>query len=115
MKKTNMKSCFVCAVLALPCVSSFAVSGYELANTKDCFSCHSVDYKVIGPAYKDVAAKYAGNRNAEEALIKKVMHGGSGVWGSARMPANTQVNEVEARRLVEWVLSQGQAQAQAAK
>lgn len=110
MKKINMKSCFASALLAMPCVITFAMSGYDLADSKDCFSCHSVDYKVIGPAYKDVAAKYAGSRSAEEMLIKKVMHGGSGTWGSTRMPAN-RVNEAEARKLVEWVLSQNRIQA----
>lgn len=83
----------------------------QLADAKDCFSCHSVDDQSIGPAYKDVAEKYEGQKNAEDMLIKKVMQGGSGTWGTTRMPANTQVNEEEARILVEWVLSQNKVSA----
>jgi cytochrome c len=77
----------------------------DLANQKDCFSCHSIEVRVIGPAYKDVAARYAGRSDAVAQLTRKVMRGGSGNWGTSRMPANQQVNEQEARELVEWVLS----------
>ena len=68
-------------------------------------ACHSVDQKVIGPAYKDVAAKYAGQADAVAKLTTKVMKGGSGVWGAVPMPANPQVNEAEAKQLVTWILS----------
>ena len=60
----------------------------------------------MGPAYKDVAAKYAGQKDAEAKLVSKVIKGGSGVWGAIPMPANTQVSEAEAHTLVKWVLSQ---------
>jgi cytochrome c len=59
----------------------------------------------VGPAYKDVAKKYAGDKTAADKLAKKVMEGGSGVWGPVPMPANTQVNAAEAKQLVAWVLS----------
>ena len=78
----------------------------ELAQKKNCMACHAVDKKVIGPAYKDVAAKYAGQADAVAKLSQKVMKGGSGVWGAVPMPANPQVTEAEAKQLVEWVLSQ---------
>jgi cytochrome c len=77
-----------------------------LATAKNCLDCHNVDKKVVGPAYKDVAAKYRGDKAAETRLVNKVMQGGGGVWGIPKMPSNPQVNEAEARALVAWVLSQ---------
>jgi cytochrome c len=74
-----------------------------LAQSKGCLSCHSVDAKVVGPAYKDVAKKYAGNKAAEDQLVKKVVGGGSGNWGTMPMPGG-MANEAEARVLVKWIL-----------
>ncbi len=85
--------------------SSAAFANADLAKSKNCMACHSVGNKVIGPAFKDVAAKYAGQKDAEAKLVQKVMKGGSGVWGTAVMPANPQVSEAEAHTLVKWVLS----------
>jgi len=93
-----------CAVLAL--ASNAALANADLAKKSNCLACHSVANKVIGPAFKEVAAKYAGQKDAEDKLVKKVLKGGSGVWGTAVMPANPQVSEAEARTLVKWVLSQ---------
>ena len=87
-------------------VSNVAMANAELAKAKNCMTCHSVENKVVGPAFKDVAAKYKGDKGAEDRLAQKVLKGGSGVWGPVPMPANTQVNEAEARTLVKWVLSQ---------
>lgn len=84
---------------------AMAADPADLAKSKNCLACHSVANKVVGPAYKDVAAKYAGQQDAEGKLVKKVMKGGSGVWGAIPMPANTQVNEAEAHTLVKWILS----------
>ena len=89
------------AALAAP-----ALANPELAQKKNCMACHAVDKKVIGPAFKDVAAKYAGDKEAPAKLATKVMKGGSGAWGQIPMPANPQVSEAEAKQLVEWVLSQ---------
>lgn len=86
--------------------SGAAMANADLAKAKNCMACHSVQSKVVGPAFKDVAAKYAGQKDAEDKLVQKVMKGGSGVWGAVPMPANAQVNEAEARTLVKWVLSQ---------
>ncbi|RQP25832.1 c-type cytochrome [Piscinibacter terrae] len=99
-----MKSLSV-AILALAAATS-AFANPQLAQQKNCMACHSVDKKVVGPAYKDVAAKYAGQKDAVEKLTQKVMKGGSGAWGQVPMPANPQVNEAEAKTLVQWVLSQ---------
>jgi cytochrome c len=99
-------SLMMCLVLgALVSNAALAVNPTDLAKSKNCFACHSVNNKVIGPAYKDVAAKYAGQKDAEDKLTQKVMKGGSGVWGTAPMPANTQVTPEEARTLVKWILS----------
>jgi cytochrome c len=82
-----------------------ALADQALAQAKNCFSCHAIDKKVVGPAYKDVAQKYAGQKGAVDKLAAKIMKGGSGVWGPVPMPANTQVNEAEAKKLAAWVLS----------
>lgn len=88
------------------CVSQAALANADLAKAKNCMACHAISSKLVGPAYKDVAAKYAGQKDAEDKLTLKVMKGGSGVWGAVPMPANPQVTEAEARTLVKWVLSQ---------
>jgi cytochrome c len=108
MKNSRFKSSIAYCVFvaaALTCMSSTAMANEDLAEQKDCFSCHSTDVRSIGPSYKDVSARYAGRQDAVAALTKKVMQGGSGAWGKKRMPANENVNEAEARELVEWVLS----------
>jgi cytochrome c len=99
--------CSLLVILAVSALASnAAMANADLAKAKNCMTCHSVANKVVGPAFKDVAARYAGQKDAEEKLVQKVMKGGSGVWGAVPMPANTQVNEAEARTLVKWVLSQ---------
>src|SRR3954465_4639320 len=93
------------AVLAV-FVASPAFAQQDLAQKKNCMACHAVDKKLVGPAYKDVAAKYAGQKDAVDKLTQKVLKGGSGNWGAVPMPANPQVTEAEAKQLVQWVLSQ---------
>jgi cytochrome c len=94
----------VVAVSAL--TSQMAMANPDLAKAKNCMACHAVSTKLVGPAFKDVAAKYAGQKDAEGKLVAKVMKGGSGTWGAIPMPANPQVSEAEAHTLVKWVLSQ---------
>ena len=91
---------------ALASQSAMADAGLDLAKAKNCMACHAVATKLVGPAYKDVAAKYAGQKDAEGKLVTKVIKGGSGTWGAIPMPANPQVNEAEAKTLVKWVLAQ---------
>ena len=86
-------------------LSSAASAQLELAKQKNCLACHQVDTKLVGPAYKDVAKKYANDKDAAPRLAKKVREGGVGVWGQIPMPANPQVNEAESLQLVKWVLS----------
>ena len=76
-----------------------------LAQKSGCLACHNVNVKVLGPAYKDVAAKYRGQAGAEDKLVAKVKAGGSGVWGPIPMPAHPQVKEEDIRTIVKWVLS----------
>jgi cytochrome c len=77
----------------------------DFAQKKNCLACHAVDKKVLGPAYKDVAAKYAGQKDAVDKLAAKIVKGGSGVWGNIPMPANPQVSDAEAKQLVQWILT----------
>lgn len=77
----------------------------DLAKDKLCLSCHKVDAKVVGPAYRDIASKYKGQADAEAILIAKVKAGGKGVWGNVAMPPNN-LTDAEAKMLVQWVLSQ---------
>ena len=86
-------------------VAAPALADEALAKSKNCMACHAVDKKLVGPAYKDVAKKYAGQKDAEATLITHVTKGSKGVWGPVPMPANAQVNEAEAKKLVDWVLS----------
>ena len=83
-----------------------AMASPELARSRNCLACHAVDQKLVGPSYKDVAAKYANDKDAEARLARKIREGGSGVWGVVPMPANPQVSADEARALAKWVLSQ---------
>jgi cytochrome c len=86
-------------------IATPALADLALATSKNCMSCHAVDKKVIGPAYKDVAAKYKDTKGAVDLLATKIMKGGSGVWGQVPMPANTQVSEAEAKKLAAWILT----------
>ena len=83
-----------------------AAAAQALAQKSGCLACHSVDKKVLGPAYKDVAAKYKGQKDAEAKLVDKVKKGGSGVWGPIPMPANSpQVKDDDIKTMVQWILS----------
>ena len=98
-----MLSSVTIALAATASTSVFA--NPELATKKNCMACHAVDKKLVGPAYKDVAEKYAGQKDAVDKLAQKILKGGTGVWGSIPMPANPQVSDAEAKQLVQWVLS----------
>ena len=76
----------------------------DLAKKNNCLACHAVDKKIVGPAYQDVAKKYAGQADAETTLIKNIKAGGSGKWGPIPMPPQTQLNDADAKTLASWVL-----------
>ncbi|MDB5841406.1 MAG: cytochrome [Herminiimonas sp.] len=101
-----MKRLLLLGVAISAFASNMAMANADLAKAKNCMACHAVANKVVGPSFKDVAGKYAGQKDAEDKLTQKVIKGGSGVWGAVPMPANPQVSEAEARTLVKWVLSQ---------
>lgn len=87
------------------CVSSQVMADEALAKAKNCMSCHAIDKKLVGPAYKDVAAKYKGDAGAVDKLAAKIKAGGKGVWGEIPMPPNN-VTPDEAKKLATWVLAQ---------
>lgn len=101
-----MKAFVAVAVAAGLLSTAPAFASAELAKAKNCMACHAVDKKLVGPAYKDVAAKYAGQKDAVAMLATKVQKGGVGAWGQIPMPPNPQVSADEAKKLVEWVLTQ---------
>ena len=96
--------------IALATITALAMMGSAHANealaTKNgCMACHKVDTKLVGPSYKDVAAKYKGDKKAEAMLIDKVKKGGMGVWGPVPMPPNAAVKDEDIKTLVKWVLA----------
>ena len=99
-----MKKFAVIAALA----AVFAVPAHAdqaLAQSKSCMACHAMDKKLVGPSFKDIAAKYAGQKDAAAKLAEKIQKGGSGVWGPVPMPANPAVTADEAKNLSAWVLA----------
>lgn len=100
MKNLAIGLAAACLVLA-----GAARADEKLAQASGCTACHSVDKKLVGPAFKDVAAKYRDNKGAEDALVKKVKAGGQGVWGDVPMPPNGHVKDDDIKKLVHWVLS----------
>ena len=88
------------ALVALP-----AAANEELAKKNACTACHAIDKKLVGPAYKDVAAKYRSDKDAEAKLAEKVKKGGVGVWGQVPMPPNANVKDEDVKTLVKWILS----------
>ena len=105
--KTTFLVCTFAWGLVFAANTNAAVSdakGTQLAAKYNCQACHAVDKKVVGPAYKEVAKKYAGDKTAAEKLEHKVKSGGSGVWGAIPMPPNN-VPDADLKTLVEWILA----------
>ena len=96
----------VLATAAIVPASLPAQAQEELAKKHACFACHAVDKKLVGPAYKDVAAKYRNDSGAEAKLVDKVKKGSQGTWGQVPMPPNSSVPDADVRALVKWILSQ---------
>ena len=90
-------------ILAALAASGTSLASEDLAKSKNCFGCHAVASKLVGPSFKDVAAKYKGDKKAHAALASKVKAGGTGVWGQIPMPPNN-VTEAESKQLVAWIL-----------
>jgi cytochrome c len=100
-----MKAPHALALAAALVTTPGAWASPELAQQKTCMACHAVDRKIVGPSYKDVAAKYAGHKDAVDKLAEKIVKGGVGVWGPVPMPANPKVGANDARQLASWILS----------
>jgi len=86
-------------------VATNAMANADLAKKSNCLACHTADKKLVGPAYQDVAKKYAGNKGAEAMLIAKVKKGGVGTWGNVPMPPNANVKDEDIKTLVKWILA----------
>jgi cytochrome c len=99
------KHALLAALLAAAFTAAPAAASEELAKKNACTACHAIDKKLVGPAYKDVAAKYRGNAKAQAMLEEKVKKGGVGVWGQVPMPPNSNVKDEDIKTLVKWVLS----------
>ena len=101
-----MKSLVFVAAAAAVSLALPASANEELAKKHACFACHATEKKLVGPSYKDVAAKYRNDKQAEAKLVEKVKKGGTGVWGQVPMPPNAAVPDADIRTLVKWILSQ---------
>jgi cytochrome c len=100
MRKIVLTFALAGVAVALP-----AQANEALAKKNACMACHAIDKKLVGPSFKDIAAKYRGDGNAEAMLADKVKKGSSGVWGQVPMPPNAAVPEADIKTLVKWVLS----------
>ena len=95
----------IAALAAGFAVSTPVLADMALATSKNCMACHAVEKKLVGPSYKDIATKYAGQADALDKLAGKVIKGGAGAWGPVPMPANAQINDADAKKLVAWILA----------
>lgn len=93
------------APAAAPAPAAAGGDQLALATTSGCMACHQIEVKVVGPAYKEVAAKYKGDAGAVDALVEKVKSGGVGTWGQIPMPPNLHVPEENIRAVVAWILT----------
>lgn len=103
IRRWRLRSLLLAATLgsaALP-----VAADEKLARERTCFACHQVDRRLVGPAWRDVANRYANDRDAEARLAKKIREGGSGAWGTLAMAPNPAVTEADAQKLARWVLS----------
>lgn len=88
----------------LLCTSFISVADEKMAKEKNCFACHQMEKKLVGPSFKQISEKYQGDNKAKELLTKKVVGGSSGVWGAVPMPAN-KITQQEADQLITWILN----------
>ena len=94
----------VLALLALIAFAGPAFANKSLAEKHSCLGCHAAATKLVGPGYREVAAKYAGNADAVAALAQSIRNGGVGKWGEMPMPPQKQVSEADAKKLARWIL-----------
>lgn len=101
--KFLLKVSFIALVALL---STTAMAQEDLAQSMNCTNCHNVSKQLVGPSFKAIAAKYRGDKEAVDRLTTNVMQGSSGIWGKYAMPANPQVSAEDAKKLVNWILTQ---------
>jgi cytochrome c len=106
MKRAVLLVGMLAALPASFSTSFSAMASEELAKKHACFACHTVDKKMVGPSYKEVAAKYRADKEAPAKLAAKVKKGSQGVWGNVPMPPNAAVPDADINALVKWILSQ---------
>lgn len=99
-----MKALTLAAAVAALFAANAARADEALAKKYNCTTCHAVDKKGVGPAYKEVAKKYKGQADAAAKLAEKVKKGGQGVWGPVPMPPNAAVPDADIKKLVDWIL-----------
>jgi cytochrome c len=104
--KTLVSSLAVACAAALCAAPAAAQNVDEMLKKHACLSCHAVDTKLVGPSYKEVAAKYGTQKDAEKTLAEKVKKGGVGVWGQIPMPPNPAVPDKDVQAMVKWILGQ---------
>ncbi len=90
---------------AVLCGNTPAWADLALAQRNNCLNCHTVERKLLGPAFRDVANRYRGHKDAADLLARKIVSGGKGAWGVLAMPANPKISEADARALATWVLT----------
>lgn len=101
-----MKSVVLTAAAALILgVSGVASADQALAQKNACMSCHGVDKKIVGPAFKEIATKYKGDKAAPARLAKHVKEGTKGKWGEIPMPPNPQVKDDDIKKIVAWIMT----------
>lgn len=93
-------------LLALAFAAAPAWASDDLAKKNGCAACHAADKKVVGPSWKDIAAKYKGDPKAADALAAKVKAGGKGVWGQVAMPPQAKIGDADLKAVLGWALSQ---------
>ena len=105
MKRIASAALVAAASLACGANAADSKAGEALAKSNGCLACHTVDKKLVGPSYKQIADKYRSDKAAEASLVKKVKAGGKGVWGDIPMPPNAHVKDAEIQAIVHWILS----------
>ena len=105
MKSTWMMTAASAALLMMSGLASAADDGRALAQKNACMSCHGVDKKIVGPAFKEVAAKYKGDKAAPARLAKHAKEGTKGNWSAVPMPPNSQVKDEDMTKIIAWILA----------
>lgn len=105
--KTFVTSLTAAAALSFAggALAADAKAAEALAKNNGCLACHTADKKLVGPSFKEIAAKYRNDKAAEANLVKKVKAGGKGVWGDVPMPPNAHVKDADIKTMVQWILS----------